>query len=164
MPNLAARPVLVVRQALWTVLVGRDRMPTWLSGRPAWQRRLVVTAVVIGTAVGYPLVALLAARSHPIGEGWAALIGLGEILPLALLVRFPLLGWRLGWIAALLAPLAPGDPWDSWPWDPPQIAVLGLAFCVAGLRYGRPVLWTMWAFMVGLLWGWVPDPSNSIGG
>jgi signal transduction histidine kinase len=150
--------------ALRTVLAGADRGPSWLADRPARLRRLTVAVVAVGTLVGYPLCAGLAARSHPTAGAWAALVGLGEVLPLALLVRYPLLAWRLGWLAALLAPLASDRPWGSWPWDPPQIPLLALAFCVAGLRHGRPVLWTMWALMLAELWIWVPDPSNSIGG
>src|SRR3977135_2985370 len=90
--------------ALRTVLAGTDRGPSWLAGRPAWLRRLTVAVVAVGTLVGYPLCAGLAARSHPTAGAWAALVGLGEVLPLALLVRYPLLAWRLGWLAALLAP------------------------------------------------------------
>jgi signal transduction histidine kinase len=153
-----------VTQALRTVLFGVDRGPSWLAGRPAWQRRLTVAAVTVVTVVGYALCAGLALRWHPIGEVTAALIALGTVLPLALLIRFPLLAWRAGWLAALLTPLAPGRPWGDWPWEPPQIPVLGLAFCVVGLRAGRAVLWTMWALMLAVLWLGVPDPANSVGG
>jgi signal transduction histidine kinase len=150
--------------ALRTVLIGADRAPSWLAGRPAWLRRLTVAAVTVAAVVGYPLCAALAGQAHDAGGLTASLLALGAVLPVALLIRYPLLAWRVAWLAALLTPLAPGQPWGDWPWDPPQIPVFVLAFCVVGLRYGRPVLWTMWALMLGVLWLWVPDPSNSLGG
>ena len=156
-------PSAAVR-GLRTVLVGADRAPSWLAGRPAWLRRLVVVLVAVGTLTGYSLCAGLAASAHPGVGAWAAVIGLAEVLPLALVVRYPLMAWRLGWLAALLTPLAPGSPWGSWPWDPPQIPLFLAAYCVVGLRHERRVLWTMWALTLGVLWLWVPDPVDSGGG
>jgi signal transduction histidine kinase len=149
---------------LRTVLSGVDRAPSWLAGRPVWLRRLTVVAVVLAVVVGYPLCAALAAQARAVSGPVASLLALGVVLPVALLIRYPLLAWRVAWLAGLVAPLAPGRPWGDWPWDPPQIPVLVLAFVVAGLRYGRPALWTMWALMLGVLWLGVPDPSNSVGG
>lgn len=157
-------PTATVTRTLRTVLFGLDRGPSWLSGRPAWLRWLTVAVVTVATVVGYALCTELARRSHPISALTASLIGLGSVLPLALLIRFPLLGWRLGWVALLLTPLAPGRPWGDWPWDPPQVPLLGLAYCVVGVRASRAVLWTMWALMLAALWLWVPDPTNSVGG
>lgn len=150
-------------RGLRTVVTAADPAPSWLAGRPAAVRRAVVVLLATATVVGFPLCAALAARAHPGADGWATLVGLAEVAPLGLLVRYPLLAWRVGWLAALLTPLAPGDPWGSWAWDPPQIPVFVLAFTVAALRYGRPALWTMFALMVAVLWLWIPGP-DSVGG
>jgi signal transduction histidine kinase len=66
------------------------------------------------------------------------------VLPLPLAVRRPMLAWRVGWLGLLLAPLVPAAWWGGWPWGPPQVLALLLAFCLAGIRQPRPVLWWMW--------------------
>src|SRR5262249_45333023 len=50
-----------------------------------------------------------------------------------------------GWGARLRVPPVPADWWGGWPWGPGQIVALFGAFCLAGVRYRRPVLWWMWA-------------------
>jgi len=67
------------------------------------------------------------------------------VAPLPLAGRWPLLAWRAGWLALLLAPLVPAAWWGGWPWGPPQVLALLVAFCLAGVRCQRPVLWWMWA-------------------
>src|SRR5919108_1678166 len=59
------------------------------------------------------------------------------VAPLPLATRYPLLAWRIGWLALLLAPLVPGEWRGGWPWGAAQLFVLLVAFCVAGVRYGR---------------------------
>ncbi|HUL28701.1 MAG TPA: histidine kinase [Streptosporangiaceae bacterium] len=102
--------------------------------------------------------------SHPVflPGGWllpagpmtvAALIALVVVVPLPLAARYPLLGWRIGWLALLLVPLT-GATWGNSPWDAMQLLVLLVVFCVAGVRHQRPVLWWMWALTLipWLLW------------
>jgi signal transduction histidine kinase len=73
------------------------------------------------------------------------------LAPLLLAARFPLLAWRLAYLIVLLLPLVPGQSRV----DPPQVVVLLICFCVAGLRYPRPVLWSMWALMLVPVWLWI---------
>jgi signal transduction histidine kinase len=88
-------------------------------------------------------------------------------VPLLLAARYPLLGWRIGWLALLLAPLVPGKWWGGWPWGPAQVLVLLVVYCVAGVRYRRPVLWWMWALSLIPWWLWLvrdlPNLNGPIG-
>jgi signal transduction histidine kinase len=77
--------------------------------------------------------------------------GPAVLAPLLLAARFPLLAWRLAYLIVLLVPLVPDEPRVA----PPQVAVLLLVCCVAGLRYPRPVLWSMSALMLVPAWLWI---------
>jgi signal transduction histidine kinase len=94
------------------------------------------------------------------------LLVVAVVTPLLLAARYPLLGWRIGWVALLLAPLVPAQWRGGWPWGPAQVLVLLVVFCVAGVRYRRPVLWWMWALSLipWLLWlvRDLPDPDGPI--
>jgi signal transduction histidine kinase len=83
------------------------------------------------------------------------------VAPLPLAARYPMLAWRIGWLALLLAPLVPAAWWGGWPWGPPQVLALLGAFCLAGVRQQRPVLWWMWGLSLIAWWLWlaadVPD-------
>jgi signal transduction histidine kinase len=85
------------------------------------------------------------------------LVALVVVAPLPLAARYPLVGWRIGWLALLLVPLSgvrwnAGVWWVDWPWGPVQLLVLLVVFCVAGLRHRRPVLWWMWALTLVPWW------------
>jgi len=82
----------------------------------------------------------------------AVLTALLVVAPLALAARYPLLGWRLGWLGMLLVPLAGVAWWGSWPWDPVQILLLPVVFCAAGARHQRSTLWWMWAITLVPWW------------
>jgi signal transduction histidine kinase len=82
------------------------------------------------------------------------------VIPMVLLLRYPLLGWRIGWLGLLLVPLL-GLRWDGGlPWNPIQIPVLLVVLCAAGFQHGRPALywlcvltlipWWFWAVQDGL--------------
>ena len=86
------------------------------------------------------------------------------VVPLLLAARYPLLGWRIGWLALLLAPLVPGEWWGGWPWGPAQVLVLLVVFGVAGVRYGRPVLWWMWALSLIPWWLWLVTDLADLNG
>src|SRR5215468_1845345 len=88
--------------------------------------------------------------------------GLGQLLlaapvvaPLPLAARYPMLAWRIGWLALLLVPLVPAAWWGGWPWGPGQIAAMLGAFCLAGIRQQRPELWWMWALSLIPWWLWL---------
>jgi signal transduction histidine kinase len=67
------------------------------------------------------------------------------VAPLPLAVRWPMLAWRLAWLALALVPVVPAHWWGGWPWGPPQVVALLAAFGLAGVRQSRPALWWMWA-------------------
>jgi signal transduction histidine kinase len=73
------------------------------------------------------------------------LVALAVAVPVALAVRYPLLGWRLGWAGLWLVPWAHvGWRW-GWAWGPVLLAGVVTAFAVAGTRQSRSVLCWMWA-------------------
>src|SRR5215831_13962750 len=121
------------------VLAGRDRAPAWRWRSPR-ERRAAYAALAMAT--------LALCVANVVG-GFASpgqlLLAVPVVAPLPLAARYPLLAWRIGWLALLLVPLVPADWWGGWPWGPGQIVALFGAFCLAGVRYQRPVLWWMWA-------------------
>ncbi len=163
--ELAASTRVVARRVwrgLIQVLVGGDAPPAWW--RPPWRRRASITLVLTTLALSVANLASIhsqptatpappsSCRASPcyylhypplsIGQ---VLLAVAVVTPLLLAARYPLLGWRLGWLALLLAPLVPGQWRGGWPWGPAQLLVLLAVFCAAGVRYRRPVLWWMWA-------------------
>jgi signal transduction histidine kinase len=99
----------------------------------------------------------------------AVLLAVAVVVPLPLAARYPLLGWRLSWLALLLVPLVKTSSlgvrvswWGGWPWDPVQILVLVVLFCVAGVRHQRPVLWWMWALSLVPWWLQVGKDGPSV--
>jgi signal transduction histidine kinase len=89
----------------------------------------------------------------------AVLVALAVMVPLPLAARYPLLGWRIGWLALLLVPPLETSSFGiriswpgNWPWDPVQLIVLVVVFFVAGVRHQRPVLWWMWALTLIPWW------------
>src|SRR5262249_20723133 len=131
------------------VLVGRDRAPAWRWRSPR-ERRAAYAALGVATPAlcrahligGFASPGPLALGGPAVGPPRLAVPG---VAPLPLAARYPLLAWRIGWLALLLVPLVPADWWGGWPWGPGQIVALFGAFCLAGVRYRRPVLWWMWA-------------------
>jgi len=89
------------------------------------------------------------------------------VAPLPLAARYPMLAWRIGWFALLLAPLVPAAWRGGWPWGAGQILALLGAFCLAGIRQQRPALWWMWALSLIPWWLWlaagVPNPNGPAG-
>jgi signal transduction histidine kinase len=82
------------------------------------------------------------------------LLALAVVIPMVLLLRYPLLGWRAGWLGLLLVPLL-GLRWDgALPWNPVQIPVLLIALCAAGFQYGRPALYWLCVLTLIPWWFW----------
>ncbi len=113
---------------------------------PAWRWRSSQERQVAYAALGVVTLALCVANLV------GAFAGLGQLLlavpvvaPLPLAARYPMLAWRIGWLALLLAPLVPAAWWGGWPWGPGQILAMLGAFFLAGIRQQRPELWWMWA-------------------
>jgi signal transduction histidine kinase len=164
-----ARPAM--RQAcrgLIQVLAGPDPPP-------AWRWRSAPQLLAVYAAVGGATLALFALGLATMHEGlhtgigpfplarlqdslrWRVLAA-AVVLPLPLAIRYPLLAWRIAWLTLLLTPPLTGIQWGSWPGNQAQIPVLLVAFCVAGVRHPRPVLWWMWALTLIPWWLWIgPD-------
>jgi signal transduction histidine kinase len=82
------------------------------------------------------------------------LVALAVVAPLLVSARYPLLGWRIGWLGLLLVPLLDERWWGGMPWDPVQILVLLAVLCLAGIRHDRPVLCWLWALTLIPWWLW----------
>jgi len=85
---------------------------------------------------------------------------LAVAVPTALVIRYPLLGWRIGWLGLLLVPLIGLRSWGL-PWDPVQILVLLVVLCAAGIRHGRPTLY--WACALTLIPWWFWAVQDGLG-
>jgi signal transduction histidine kinase len=90
------------------------------------------------------------------------LVALAVVVPLLVAVRYPLLGWRIGWLGLLLVPLLDERWWGGLPWDPVQIAVLLTVLCLAGIRHERPVLCWLWALTLIPWWLWAGQDGPSL--
>ena len=139
---------------LVSVLIGADPPPVW-QWSSSQQRQVAYSALGVAT------VALCAANLAGIATVGQLLVAVPVVAPLPLAARYPMLAWRIGWLALLLTPLVPAAWRGGWPWGPGQILALLGAFCLAGVRQQRPELWWMWALTLIPWWLWlaadVPD-------
>jgi signal transduction histidine kinase len=164
-----------VRHALIQMAVGADPASAWRWRSPQQRRAALwglavgtagaftasVVYVALGTegegdsppppAPGAPKPAPPQAGLHllHLQGAWAIvlliLVSLAAVAPLPLAARWPLLGWRIGWLALA------GMPWLGI-WNPVQVAVLVVVFAAAGVRHPRGVLWWMWALTLLPWW------------
>jgi signal transduction histidine kinase len=96
----------------------------------------------------------LIALNNPLGlTTLDVLVALAVVVPVALAVRYPLLGWRLGWAGLWLVPWAHvGWRW-GWAWGPVLLIGVVACFAAAGARQSRRVLCWMWALTI-VPWLW----------
>ena len=154
-------PLRASTDGLLQVLAGRDTAPAW-KWRSARERvaagaalALVTLALCINNAISVHTAALAVPAAHHWRTLWEALVGVAVIAPLPLAPRYPLLAWRIGWLALVTVPLIPARWLGGWPWSAPQLLALLVAFCLAGVRYQRATLWWMWALTVIPWWLWL---------
>jgi signal transduction histidine kinase len=76
------------------------------------------------------------------------------VVPLPLVIRWPLLAWRIGWLGLLLIPLLALWWRGGLPWDPAQLPVVLAAICAVGVRHERAVLCWLWALTLIPWWLW----------
>src|SRR5262245_37033435 len=95
------------------VLVGPDRPPTWRWRSPQHRRAAYA-------ALGVITFALCAADLAGIATPGQLVLAVPVVVPLPLASRYPMLAWRIGWLALLLAPLVPAAWAGGWPWGPGQ--------------------------------------------
>ena len=135
----ARTTVKLAWHGLVQVLTGPEPPPVW-RWRSSQERRAAYAALGVVT-LALCAAGLVGAFARP-GQ---LLLVVPVVAPLPLAARHPMLAWRIGWLALLLAPLVPAVWWGGWPWGPGQIlAMLGALF-LAGVRQQRPELWWMWA-------------------
>ena len=151
----------LVAAAAWhgliQALTGSAPAPAWRWRSPAERRTAYAALAAATVAIGWISVTanvhqVAAGDAQPPASPGQLAIALVTVLPLPLAARYPMLAWRAGWLGLLLTPLYPAAYWGGWPWGPPQILALLAAFCLAGVRQPRPVLWWMWALTL-LPWG-----------
>ena len=130
------------------VLTGADPPSVWRWHSPQ-ERRAAYAALAVAT------LALCVANLAGVAALGQLLLAVPVVAPLPLAARYPMLAWRLGWLALLLAPLVPAAWRGGWPWDAGQILALLGAFCLAGIRQRRPALWWMWALTLVPWWLWL---------
>ncbi len=166
----AASPVAA---GLVDALTGSDPSPSrrWRSSE---ERQAAVAGLALATLV---LCVLSVASAHPVGglrlhgptgirpsEVLRAAVAVAAVAPFPLAARYPLLAWRIGWLALLLVPQVPATWWGGWPWGPPQVVALLAPLCVAGLRHRRATLWWMFALTLIPWWLWLDaDVANHNG-
>ena len=126
-------------QGLLQVLIGPDPPSVWRWPSPQ-ERRAAYAALWVAT-----FALCVANLVGGFAEPGQLLLAVPVLAPLPLAARYPMLAWRIGWLALLLAPLVPAAWWGGWPWGPGQILALLGAFFLAGIRQQRPELWWMWA-------------------
>jgi signal transduction histidine kinase len=170
----AASSAREVARRAWSgliqVLAGRDAAPAWWH--PPYRRRaylaLSVTALALCVLNLASMHAQLGVPPTPFSSQLSlvrTLLAVAVVVaPLLLAARYPLLGWRIGWLALLLTPLVPGQWWGGWPWSPAQVLVLLVVYCAAGVRYQRPVLWWMWALSLIPWWLWLATDLKNLNG
>ncbi len=155
-------PARQVWRGLTVALAGSDPPPRWRS--PA-QRR----AAYGGLAAAMLLTCAASLVSRQPGQMFgppgllpavgsdipSALVAVAGVAPLLLADRYPLLGWRFGWLMLLLTPLAGLFWWGRLPWDPVQLMVLVVLFTAAAVRHERAVGWWLWALTLIPWWLWL---------
>jgi signal transduction histidine kinase len=94
----------------------------------------------------------------------ATVAALAVVVPLTLAARYPLMGWRIGWLALLAVPVTGADWQGTWPWNQVQLLVLLVVFWAAASRHPRSVVWWMWALTLIPLWYWTGQYHQSLAG
>ena len=140
------------------VLVARDPPPNLrsreaklLSAAARWIGVALLLVALIGILQSAHQGAVFVTPNGP-GDGTTAPKAADAAAVLGVLLlssRYPLLAWRIGYVALLLVPLlSPNHAIKA----PLSIAVL-VCYWVAGLRHGRATAWAMW--LLNLLPVWV---------
>jgi signal transduction histidine kinase len=139
------------------VLTGPEPPSVWRWHSPQ-ERRIAYAALAVTT------LALCVANLAGIATVGQLLLAVPVVAPLPLAARYPMLAWRIGWLALLVVPLVPANWRGGWPWGAGQILALLGAFCLAGIRQQRPALWWMWALTLIPWWLWLAADVPNLNG
>jgi signal transduction histidine kinase len=115
-----------------------------------------------GPRSGFRMLRLL--QRNQDAQAVATVAALVVVVPLTLAARYPLMGWRIGWLALLAVPVTGADWQGTWPWNQAQLLVLLAVFWAAAGRHPRPVAWWMWALTLIPLWYWTGQYHQSLSG
>ncbi len=133
---------------LRSVLVGADP-PSPRIRSPRRVRTLRVLAGIVAVGAGLILFGSLAgSHATPVLVFFAVLVG----APVIVVLRRPLLAWRLAWSGLVLAApfhLAVGN--QPWPWHPLQLITLPLVLVAVGARHPFGVLVWVWGLTGALI-------------
>jgi signal transduction histidine kinase len=143
---------------LLQVLIGPDPPAVWRWRSPQ-ERRVAYGALGVVT-----LALCVANLVGSLADPGQLLLAVPAVAPLPLAARYPMLAWRIGWLALLLGPLVPAAWWGGWPWGPGQIFALLGAYFLAGIRQQRPELWWMWALTLIPWWLWLTADVRNLNG
>jgi signal transduction histidine kinase len=144
-------------RGLVQVLTGPEPPTVWRWQSPR-ERRAAYAALGVAT------LALCAVNLAGISTVGQLLLAVPVVAPLPLAARYPMLAWRIGWLALLLAPLVPATWRGGWPWGAGQTLALLGAFFLAGIRQQRPALWWMWALSLIPWWLWLAADVPNLNG
>jgi signal transduction histidine kinase len=175
LPRSASPAVGVAWRGLIQVLAGSDPPPGRRWRSPGQRRAAVivvaaVTLLLYATRLASPVIAQAGHQTFgnapvhpPTASGQTFLVAqptlqamviLAVIVPLPLVIRYPLLAWRIGWLGLLLTPLIAVRWAGGLPWDPVQLPVVLAAFCAAGVRQDRAALCWLWVLTLIPWWLW----------
>ncbi len=144
-------------RGLVQVLIGPDPPSVWRWRSPQ-ERWAAYAALAVATLV---LCVVNLAGIATLGQ---LLLAVPVVTPLPLAARYPMLAWRIGWLALLLVPLVPAAWTGGWPWGAGQILALLGAFCLAGIRQRRPELWWIWTLSLIPWWLWLTADMPNLNG
>jgi signal transduction histidine kinase len=146
-----------LRGGLEQVITTTDPPPVW---RGKWRRRFAYAIVGLLTLVLAPaaLMGLFGGLSFP-----ASIQAVLMAAAVTLVIRYPLLSWRLAWVSLLLSVIFSDQALVIKPWNPIQLPLLLATFWIAGSRHGRPLIWWTWALSLLPTWFWFGGQTPDTG-
>ena len=113
------------------------RRPRWIKFRAYGIPLGLLALVGLGFSAGTYLL-----DTRGTEHAVAVLLGIGSVLPVALMFRAPLLAWRIAFVMQFLGVLG-ATPRESWPWNPVQI--IGFLAVLGALALAEDTGVTAWA-------------------
>jgi signal transduction histidine kinase len=99
--------------------------------------------------------------NRELSAGWAGLLSLGAVVPVAVAVRRPLAAWRIAYPMLYLGVMY-ANPKESWPWGPVQI--VGFLFVLLMVALTEESAVTAWAVGLSIVPGFIyTDQANAMG-
>jgi signal transduction histidine kinase len=133
-----------LREGLREFLVGGDPQRPPTPGR----RRLQVFNWILAFALFLGTWSLLEATSLP--RPLLPVCALVTVVPVILLLDYPLMAWRVIWVSAVVGGVAIKVHQSTpWPWPPVQFAVMPVGLLAVALRHPRRV--TVWVWVSAMV-------------